>query len=53
MKKIVVVEDDTDLLALLKYNLEKQGYDVKVASDGFLGVELAKRFIPIWFCWIL
>jgi len=26
MKKILLIEDDADLFALLKYNLEKEGY---------------------------
>ena len=26
MKKIVLIEDDADLFALLKYNLEKEGF---------------------------
>ncbi len=26
MKKIVLIEDDTDLYSLLKYNLEKEGF---------------------------
>ncbi len=45
-QKVLVVDDEEPILELLKYNLEKQGYDVKVASDGFTGVELAKRFHP-------
>lgn len=45
-KKILVVDDETDILDLLKYNLEKEGYQVQVASNGILGVEVAKSFIP-------
>jgi two-component system alkaline phosphatase synthesis response regulator PhoP len=45
-QKVLVVDDEEPILELLKYNLEKQGYDVKIASDGFTGVELAKRFHP-------
>ncbi len=45
-QKVLVVDDEEPILELLKYNLEKQGYDVKVASDGFAGVDLAKRFHP-------
>jgi two-component system, OmpR family, alkaline phosphatase synthesis response regulator PhoP len=46
LQKVLVVDDEEPILELLKYNLEKQGYDVKVASDGFTGVDLAKRFHP-------
>ena len=44
--RVLVVDDDSDILELLKYNLVKEGYDVKTAEDGIKGVELAKSFIP-------
>jgi two-component system, OmpR family, alkaline phosphatase synthesis response regulator PhoP len=46
MHKVLVVDDEEPILELLKYNLEKEGYDVKTASDGLKAVEIAKRFIP-------
>ncbi len=45
-KKILVVDDEEDILELLKYNLEKEGYKVKVAENGIKGVELAREFVP-------
>ncbi|MBV6645342.1 MAG: response regulator, partial [Cyclobacteriaceae bacterium] len=45
-QKILVVDDEADILELLKYNLTKEGYDVKIASDGIKGVEIAKTFLP-------
>lgn len=45
-QKILVVDDEPDILELLKYNLTKEGYDVKVAQDGIKGVDIAKTFIP-------
>lgn len=45
-QKILVVDDEADILELLKYNLVKEGYDVKVASNGIKGVEIAKTFLP-------
>ena len=44
--KIVVVEDDANLLATLKYNLEKDGYDVVTAIDGAEAVEKALKEKP-------
>jgi two-component system, OmpR family, alkaline phosphatase synthesis response regulator PhoP len=44
--KVLVVDDEEAILELLKYNLEKSGYDVKIASDGAKGVEIAKKFTP-------
>jgi len=45
-QKILVVDDESDILELLKYNLSKEGYEVKTANDGIKGVEVAKKFIP-------
>src|SRR5690349_22655896 len=46
MHKVLVVDDEEPILELLKYNLEKEGYDVKTASDGVKAVEIARKFIP-------
>lgn len=45
-KKILVVDDEVDILELLKYNLEKEDYSVEVASNGVTGVEIAEKFVP-------
>lgn len=45
-QKILVVDDEADILELLKYNLVKEGYEVKTALDGIKGVDIAKSFIP-------
>jgi DNA-binding response OmpR family regulator len=44
--KILVVEDDPTLQETLAYNLARQGYDVKTASDGQSAVESAERSMP-------
>ena len=44
--KILVVDDDSDIVELLKYNLSSEGYKVKSASNGIQAVSLAKEFIP-------
>ncbi len=44
--KILVVEDDPNLLATLKYNLVKEGYDVITAVDGAGALETARREKP-------
>lgn len=44
--KVLVVDDEEAILELLKYNLEKHGYEVKTAVDGIKGVEIAKKFKP-------
>ncbi|MFT6865790.1 MAG: two-component system alkaline phosphatase synthesis response regulator PhoP [Cyclobacteriaceae bacterium] len=45
-QKILIVDDEPDILELLKYNLIKEGYDVKTAIDGIKGVDIARSFIP-------
>jgi two-component system alkaline phosphatase synthesis response regulator PhoP len=44
--KVLVVDDEEPILELLKYNLEKSGYEVRTASDGMKAVDIAKKFIP-------
>ena len=44
--KILVVDDEESIRELLKYNLEKSGFKVKVARDGAQGVEIAQKFVP-------
>lgn len=46
MQKVLVVDDEEPILELLKYNLEKSGYDVKTAENGMKAVEIAKKFTP-------
>ncbi len=45
-QKVLVVDDEEPILELLKYNLEKQGYEVKTATDGQRAVDIAKKFHP-------
>lgn len=45
-QKILIIDDESDILDLLKYNLEKEGYEVKTSSDGIKGVAQAKVFLP-------
>ena len=44
--RILIVEDEKDILRLLKYNLEKEGYTVLSASDGEAGLALARQEKP-------
>jgi DNA-binding response OmpR family regulator len=46
MKKIVLIEDDADLYALLKYNLEKEGFALAGAQTGRGAVDLCRRERP-------
>src|SRR3990170_1274474 len=44
--KILIVDDEQDILTLLEYNLEKAGFQVVSAEDGPEAIELAKRGKP-------
>jgi len=44
--KILLVDDDEDILDLLEYNLVKVGYEVKTASNGKKAIEIASSFLP-------
>lgn len=44
--RILAVDDEEPILELLKYNLEKAGYEVRTATNGEAAVDLAKRFRP-------
>src|SRR5690242_13389820 len=45
-KKVLIVEDETDLVKLLKYNLEKEGFRVNYATDGTVALAEARRDPP-------
>src|ERR1700680_313080 len=43
---VLVIDDEKDLIDLVRYNLEKEGYDVIAASDGQAGLDVATRHRP-------
>lgn len=46
MTKIMVVDDEPTLVAALKFNLEKEGYDVVTAADGERAIATARAEAP-------
>ena len=46
MTRVLVIEDSTDLAEGLRYNLELEGYAVKVAEDGNSGLAAAREWEP-------
>lgn len=44
--KILAIDDEKDILLLLKYNLESEGYIVKTASSGKEGLDIASKYNP-------
>ena len=44
--KILIVDDDPDIIEILTYNLSNEGYNVKSAINGVEAIKKAKKFIP-------
>ena len=44
--KILIVDDDLDIIEILKYNLNNSGYFVKSANNGIKAIKKAKKFLP-------
>ncbi|TZF83715.1 response regulator transcription factor [Pedobacter sp. BS3] len=45
-QKIVIVDDEPDILELIEYSLKKEGYQVFTAANGQEGVALARKILP-------
>lgn len=45
-QKILIVDDEPDILELVEYNLKKEGYQVFSASNGQEGITMAKKVHP-------
>ncbi len=45
-EKILIVEDDRHIVTLVRYVLEREGYQIRVARDGVEGLEIAREFRP-------
>ena len=45
-KKIVLAEDNSTLSLLLKFRLEKEGYELLIAEDGKKAIELIEEHSP-------
>ena len=46
MKRILVIEDDKDIVELVRYNLEKDGYQILASSDGATGLAQIRKAPP-------
>lgn len=44
--KILIVDDEQDIIDLIEYNLFKAGYETATANDGAAAIKLAKQMIP-------
>lgn len=46
VKKILIADDEPDILEIIQYNLKSEGYEVATAKNGNDALDLAKRFNP-------
>jgi two-component system alkaline phosphatase synthesis response regulator PhoP len=44
--KVLIADDEPDIIEILKYNLEKEGYQVSTAKDGDEAIDKAKNVKP-------
>lgn len=45
-KKVLIVDDEHDIVELVAYNLRKEGYTVFTATDGITGLDIARQEQP-------
>ena len=46
MAKILVVDDEQDILELIRHSLNKEGFEVHIAMNGQQAIDKAKQIIP-------
>jgi len=46
VKRLLIVEDDKDIVELVRYNLEKEGYQVAASGDGLSALSVIKKSAP-------
>jgi two-component system, OmpR family, alkaline phosphatase synthesis response regulator PhoP len=44
--KILIVDDDPNILELLDYNLNREGFLTRTAENGKIAIEIAEKFMP-------
>src|SRR5271170_4286032 len=46
MKRVLLIEDDRDIVELVRYNLEREGFQVGAATDGATGLAQVRKTPP-------
>ncbi len=46
MKRVLIIEDDKDIVELVRYNLNNEGFQVSAANDGMTGLTTLKKTPP-------
>jgi len=50
-QRVLIVDDDHEIVESVRFALEANGYEVLVARDGIKGWPWPSAKIPIWSCW--
>lgn len=45
-ERILLVDDEQDIIDMISYNLEKEGYEIETATNGRDAIEIAEKFMP-------
>ncbi len=45
-KRVLIADDEPDILEIIQYNLQSEGYEVVTAKNGNDAIDLAKKFQP-------
>src|ERR1035437_3695966 len=46
MKRVLLIEDDRDIVELVRYNLEREGFQVSAVTDGATGLAQVRKTPP-------
>ncbi|HKG67367.1 MAG TPA: response regulator, partial [Segetibacter sp.] len=46
LKKVLIVDDEADILEIISYNLIKEGYEILTAKNGIEALEKVRPFKP-------
>ncbi|MBL6870329.1 MAG: response regulator, partial [Flavobacteriaceae bacterium] len=44
--KILLVDDEPDIIEIIRFNLEQEGYQISSASDGQEAIKVAEKELP-------
>src|SRR5262245_60200959 len=43
LKRVLIIEDDRDIVELVRYNLSQEGFELTIATDGLAGLAQVRK----------